>query len=189
MLFSTLDTITTKYGFVMEEPQLATYPVGQKYVDAPEVKEIADQLIKKFRPELAGWNIGYAFKAKAPKKEDMEVLGMAKKENDLSSLYSKIDAYIVMPFDKWVTMDADQKFRVTFHELEHLFPNIEKGTLDLLDHPINEFPSVIRIFGPGQESDVMFIEAYNQFCKDNSTAIDDINAQRAKRDEVGNDDI
>lgn len=189
MLFSTLDTIVKKYGFVMEEPQLGSYPVGQKYVEAPEVKEIADQLIKKFCPELAGWKIGYVFKPKAPKKEDSVVLGMAKKENDLSSVFSKYDAYVIMPFDKWVTMDDDQKFRVTYHELKHFAPNIEKGTLDIVEHPINEFPEVIRIFGPGQESDVAFIEAYNTFCKENSTAVDEINAQRAKRDEVSEDEL
>lgn len=188
MMFSTLDAITKKLGIKLTEPALGSFPAGTKYTPAPEVEEIAKQLIDKFRPELSGWKIAYVFKATASKSKEGEILGQARRDNDLSRLLHGFDGMVIIAFDKWVSMDDDQKARLTFHELEHFAPNIEKSCLDIIEHPINEFPSVIKIFGPGQESDISFIEAYQSFCKDNSTAIDEIQEQRKKTAALDTDD-
>ena len=179
-MFSTLDVITKKLGIKFTEPTLESFPAGQKFTPAPEVQEIAGQLIDKFRPELSGWKIAYVFKAAASKSKEGEILGQARKDNDLSRLLHGFDGMVIIAFDKWVSMDNDQKARLVFHEIEHFAPNIEKSCLDIVEHPINEFPSVVKIFGPAQESEISFIEAYQAFCRENTTAVDEVEEQRKK---------
>lgn len=178
-MFTTGDVITTKLGIKFTEGEIGDFPhPGPKYIKAPEVQELGEQIISKFRPDLKNWQIGYLFKRTAAKSKTGEILGTANKENDKSKAYSEKDAYVTIAFDKWITMDKDQKARLVYHELLHLTPNQEKDILEIEDHPINEFPEVIAIFGPGQESDISFIESYERFKKDNYTLLDKINNER-----------
>lgn len=184
-MFTTGDVITKRLGINFTEEEMGDFPhPGPKYIKAPEVQEIGEQIIEKFRPDLRNWEIGYLFKRTAAKSKTGEILGTANKENDKSKAYSEKEGYVTIAFDKWITMDKDQKARLVYHELLHLTPNQDKGVLDIEDHPINEFPEVISIFGPGQESDILFIEAYEKFRKDNSTLIDVINEERALKKQL-----
>lgn len=177
-MISTGNAITSKLGIKMTEPELGSWEKSQQFIEAPEVEEIAIQLIERFRPDLKAYEIAYAFKEKASKSKDRVTYGYAKKENPLSYTKSKIDSYIVIGFDMWITLDEDQKARLIFHELCHLSPNMEKGVIEMEDHPVQEFPEVVKVFGPSTEQEINYISAYQTFSKENRTLIDEINEQR-----------
>lgn len=173
-MFSTGEKISTQLNLKFNEIPIEEF-TSDKFLIAPEVKEIGEQLISLLRKDLSGWNIAYVFKRTSTKSKDGVILGTAKKENDLSRVLHGFDGVVTIAFDTWVTMDKDQKARLVYHELMHFAPNTEKGVLEIQDHPIQEFPEVIKIFGPGDDKDISFIESYEHFKKYNSTLIDEIN--------------
>jgi len=167
--FNTGDTIMQKYGWVMNEPQLEEWSDSAKFLIAPEIKEIGTQVIKSFRTDLNGCNIGYVFKKKAPKTPNGVILGQIKAENELQKILHGYDAIVLIGYDTWVNLDDDGKFRLVMHELEHLVRDINTGRIGTISHDVEEFSSVIRIFGPNQTSHISFIEGYQRFSKEHGS--------------------
>jgi len=167
-LINTKDEICQKFGFTCTQVPIANWPSDDtKFLLADEVFEIAKQLIERFRPDLRSYTIGYVFKQKASKKGDGYTLGQAKVESDLQKTLHGYDATIIIGFDTWLELEIDQKFRLIHHELQHYEVDPEKDKLVIVDHVTKEFPATIEIFGPGDDSDVAFIRAYQKFQKDN----------------------
>jgi len=165
---TTGDVIVKRHGFKMEVAPLSNWPSEDtKFIIAEEVEEIAKQLISKFRDDLKNINIGYVFKKKATKSGEFITMGEARSQNDLQKVLHGIDAIIVIGFDTWLALEPDQKFRLVFHELEHIGINFETGKVGLNSHLVEEFPNVVKYFGLGQTSHVDFIHAYNQFSEAN----------------------
>jgi len=164
---STGTTIMEQHGFKMTLPAMANWPDDKetKFLLAEEVKEIGKQIIDKFRDDLRNVNIGYVFRKKSPKSDEVVTMGTAKIENELQKVLHGYDAIVTIGHDTWKDLEGDSKFRLVHHELEHFQVNFETGALKTVNHPVEEFPSTIKIFGPGQSSHVDFIYAYNEFSK------------------------
>lgn len=164
---TTGDVIMKRHGWKMTAPELGNWPEGSKFVLSDEVEEIAKQMIEVFRKDLTSFSIGYVFKQKASKSNEGVILGQVKAESELQRVLHGLDAIVIIGYDTWIELEPDSKFRLVFHELEHLVINEKTSGLATIDHTVQEFPSVIREFGPGQMSHVLFIEAYERFKKDN----------------------
>ena len=165
---TTGDVVMKQNGWVMTKPALGSFPDdGTKFIVSEEVKEIADQVIDKYRDDLRNHNICYVFKKKATKSDNCVILGQAKTESDLQKTLHGYDAVVLIGHDTWTELGPDEKFRLAMHELEHFEVNFETGKLSTRSHPVEEFPVVMKIFGPGQTSHVDFIHAYQEFQKNN----------------------
>lgn len=162
------DAMCTKYGFSFKEAPLGNWPSETtKFLMADEVKEIAKAIITKFRTDLVNINIGYIFKAKASKNGEFTTLGQAKTESELQQVLHGIEAIIIIGFDTWKDLSLDEKARLVYHELEHLGWDEKSGKLKTTPHLVEEFPSVIQAFGPGSDSQIAFINAWEKFKSDN----------------------
>lgn len=169
-LVSTGDLLSTKYGFKAEEAELAAWPdETTKYLLAPEVKEMAQFIITKWRTDLKNINIAYVFKAKASKSNDSVTFGTAKTQGDLQRALHTFEAVVEIGFDTWLELELDQRMRLVDHELEHIFIDLEKNKTTIVPHPVEEFPSVIKRWGPANSAQVDFISAYNAFKDANTT--------------------
>lgn len=155
---------------------LAAWPEHEdrKYLIADEVAEMGKQLIDKFREDLRNYKIGYVFKEKAGKSGDYLVLGQAKSQPELQKVLHGYDGIVLIGFDMWKDLTVDQKYRLVLHELEHFELDDRKGGLRVVGHPVEEFPNVIRIFGPGNDMQIAFIEAYQKFSNDWNITLSDL---------------
>jgi len=171
-LINTQDEICQKFGFKTEMPPQENWPSDDvKFMLAEEVEEIGYQLINRFREDLRTYKIGYVFQQKASSKNGNAVLGKATTQADLQKCLHGYDAIVIIGHDTWLELSEDQKFRLVYHELEHFLVDFEKDKISVIDHVVQEFPSVIKVFGPGCEADVAFIEAYKKFQEDNITLL------------------
>lgn len=165
---STGDVIMKRNGFVMNTPALDNWPSEEvKFLIAEEVEEIGKQVIKRYREDLKGLNIAYVFKPKATKSKGNVTLGQVSAESELQKTLHGYDAKMLIGFDTWETLDPDGKFRLVYHELEHYGIDPETGKLTMIPHAVEEFPSVVKVFGLGQSSHVDFVHAWETFKKDN----------------------
>jgi len=166
--FDTGNAIVEKYGWKMEVPPLDNWPADNlKFLPAEEIEEIGKQVINTFRQDLLSCNIGYVFRKKAPKSDSGVVLGQVKAESELQKVLHGLDAVVLIGFDTWKNANPDAKFSLVMHELEHLVHDIETGKINTISHPVEEFPRIIEVFGPRQDSHVVFISAYEKFKNNN----------------------
>jgi ribosome-binding ATPase YchF (GTP1/OBG family) len=164
------DRIAKKIGFEPKIQGLSKWPDENiKFLpdDEGEIKEIAKFLINKYRTDLQNVNIAYVFKQKASKSGDSVILGQAKIESDLQKALHSYDAVVIIGFDVWVELDLDQKLRLVLHELEHLIRDLESGKIKTQSHTVEEFPLVMQIFGPANDDQINFIQAWERFKNDN----------------------
>lgn len=168
---STGDKLAKRYGFTPKEAPLAEWPSElQKFVIAEEVKEVAQFVIKKWRTDLLNTNIAYVFKKKASKSGDVVTFGTAKVSNELQKVLHTFDAVIEIGHDTWVDLDLDQKMRLVDHELAHLGINLDGSKVVTNTHPVEEFPEIVKRWGPGNDAQIAFINAYQSFSNDNGGA-------------------
>ena len=167
---STGNTIMNQLGFKMTVPALSNWPEdgATKFIVGEELKEIGDQLIDRYRDDLRNHNIAYVFKKKAPKSDTNVTLGQVKTEGDLQKVLHGYDATIIIGHDTWITLEEDAKLRLIYHELEHLMIDFESGKIKTIPHHVEEFPSVMRVFGPASAAQVDYILAYQEFQKNHT---------------------
>lgn len=166
---STGDELCKKQGLHLNIAPLAQWPDSTiKFLEAEEVKEVGDQIVAKWRDDLQNVSIHYLFQQKATKDRGSVTLGSARAEPEMEKTIHGKDAVIIIGYDMWQKASPDQKFRLIHHEIEHIGRNLETGKIGTVDHPVQEFPSVIRIWGPGQDSHVQFLQSYLNFRKDNN---------------------
>ena len=164
---TTGDVIMKRHGWKMTVPELGNWPEGSKFILSDEVEEIAKQMIEAFRKDLTLFSIGYVFKQKASASNERIILGQVKAESELQKVLHGLDAVVIIGYDTWIKLEPDSKFALVFHELEHLIVDEKSGGLKTIDHTVENFASIIREFGPQSMAEVMFIEAYEKFKKDN----------------------
>lgn len=131
-----------------------------EYSDAPEVRQIAEELISAYHPHLADEEITYVFRSKAANKGSKIVLAMARKIRGLVSFLSRKsdDDYFLMEvaFDTWGKLNDTSKKAVVDHELCH-FGITEDGVRYIIPHDLEEFNAVVQRYGlwrEGQEFQV-----------------------------------
>lgn len=159
--------IATRIGFTPKMATLENWPSsGEKFILDEELKEMGTFLIRKYRNDLVGQNIGYVFKEKASKSGDEVNYGDSKSQPPLQKVLSGLDAVIIIGHDHWTTLDLDNRLRVMFHEIECLTFDDKTGKLKVQAPTVQQFPSVIQVFGPSTQAEIAFISAYDRFCKD-----------------------
>jgi hypothetical protein len=167
-MVNTGDHIVKRYGFHFEVPPMSNWPEDKpKFFIAEEVKEIGDQVIDKWRTDLQNMNIGYIFKPKAPRKDDVVTLGTAKAEPENEKVFHGIQAVVTIGFDMWLLLSLDQKVRLVYHELEHVGRDMESGEVKMQKHTVEEFASVIEKFGPEGDNQIALINAWEAFKNNN----------------------
>jgi len=160
------DEISRSYGLIPTETPLSNWPAETikflKGDEAREIKEMGEQLIQKYRKDLLPYKIAYIFKQKASKSNNSVILGQAKSESDMQKVLHGYEAVVIIGFDTWKELTIDGKYRLVYHELSH-FEIDEKGSLKTRTHAVEEFPEVIQLFGPGNDAQIDFINAYQKF--------------------------
>lgn len=148
--------------------------MGTTYTPAPEVKEIAEELIEKHHHSLHEHKprIEYVFIDKTPKKNGKEVWGTMRKVTNLASFLAQEefaqeqginDPFFVMTITKpvWDILDNDKKVALVDHELCHAAVE-EKDNGDiklvLVPHDLEEFTSIVRRHGLWREDVKEFAE-------------------------------
>jgi hypothetical protein len=165
----TNNEITKKNGFKLTEAPLSNWPEDKtiKYLEAPEVEEVAKQLIDRFREDLKHINIAYVFKKKLNKDGDSSI------ENDMRKVLHQYDVVITIGFSNWVTATDDHKFRTVLHELEKIVKDEEADKIIKISPSVAEFPKVMQVFGPSTDAEVAYINAWEKFKKENSSKLTD----------------
>lgn len=125
---------------------------------APDVAEIAAEMIDLYLTGLSEATIHYLFRDKAKKSKGMTVWGCAMKKGGFDAYMRKKvfseeefeegDDYFVIEiaFDRWKDLTDVQKQALVLHELCHCYID-EGGNYHLLPHDIEEFGRVVQIFG------------------------------------------
>lgn len=134
------------------------------YRTAPEVADIAAELIDDHRPDLADVRIVYVFIDKAPTSMGRTVWGRARRIGGLNAVLAQLDDYTDLdrceepvPFyvveiseDIWHGLDDRRRRALVDHELMHLLPEVgDDGAakLKLRGHDFEEFVAIIRRHG------------------------------------------
>jgi hypothetical protein len=164
---ATGDEIAKRIGFTPKMSSLDNWPsTGETHILDEELKEMGTFLIKKYRTDLIGTNIGYVFKEKASRSGDNVNYGDSKSQPPLQKVLSGLDACIIIGWDEWNALDLDNRLRVMFHEIEKLTHDEKSGKLKVQAPTVQTFPSVIQIFGPSTQAEIAYISAYDRFSKD-----------------------
>lgn len=121
-----------------------------------DVTDLAMDIIKTNRPELAVTEIVYIFREKAGKKAGKTIIATARKvatkENVVHSFEGKPDVVFVVEIgaDAWQELSPEQKRAVMHHELCHCgFEESESGDMvpTIIPHDIEEFSAVVETHG------------------------------------------
>jgi predicted metallopeptidase len=121
-----------------------------------DVTDLAEAVIKKYRPELADTEIVYIMREKAGKKGNKVVIATARKvatkENVVHSFEGKPDVTFVVEIgaDAWKELSPQQREAVMHHELCHCgFDDKEDGGPEpaVIQHDIEEFSAVVDAHG------------------------------------------
>lgn len=132
---------------------------------APEVKEIAEQLIPKFHGHLKDFSvrIEYVFIDKIPKKGGKEVWGYVQKVTNLNAFLAKdnpdSDPFFVMVISSpiWEILSKNGKTALVDHELCHCGAKLQEKEeesvvkLYLIPHDLEEFNAINRRYGLWQD--------------------------------------
>ncbi len=120
-----------------------------EYVDSPEVREVARQLINRhdrFRP-LDDFRILYVERLGEPSGEGEDALAKCQKASPLWRDVAGVDLVIWVWRHHWKAFEPRQREALVAHELCHPFVT-DKGTLKLVKHDLEEFHWVARQYGP-----------------------------------------
>jgi Putative phage metallopeptidase len=132
-----------------------------KFVPAPEVAEIANDLIPKYHPHLVDCRIEYVFINKVPKKGRKETWGTMKKITSLAAYLGADkkaqeqgvnDPFFVMTISQpvWEELGIKEKTALVDHELCHGgVETDDEGDvkLGIIPHDVEEFSCIVERYG------------------------------------------
>jgi len=132
------------------------------YMDAPEVKQIADELIPKYHSHLIDMDvrIDYVFCSKTPKRNGKEVWGTCRKVTNLNAhLAGQESPFFVITISEpvWGVLPPDKRKALVDHELCHAESQYNQKEdddgeddvikLSIRPHDVEEFACIIRRHG------------------------------------------
>jgi hypothetical protein len=162
-----------------------------KFEHAPEVKKIADELIKKYHQHLIACRIEYVFSDSTPMKSGKEVWGTMRKITSLGAFLAtpsspaeagkevdeegnpilpNNDPFFCCTISKpvWEILDTANKIALVDHELSHAgTEEQEDGSykLVIIPHDLEEFTSIVERHGMWQNSVAVFVERAKKHTK------------------------
>jgi predicted metallopeptidase len=152
----------------------------QEFYPAPEVEEIADNLIVKYHSHLTDFDvrIEYVFSNKTPKKNGKEIWAYVRKISSLNAYLAGTDNdpgdFFVMVVSKpvWEILPHDKRMPLVDHELCHLWAEADQVDEDEADaipddpvklstnpHDVEEFSCIVRRWGLWREDVEDFVNA------------------------------
>lgn len=145
----------------------------QEYSPAPEVEEIARDLIYSDHTHLASVRVEYIFASEEIKQNGKVVWGRAKKVTGLNawlaSEFERRDAKeaeeffvieIVRPI--WLQLTEKEKKALVDHELTHCEVDLDTSRLSIRPHDLEEFTSIVQKHGLWRSDVEVFVEAAKQ---------------------------
>ena len=154
-----------------------------KYFEAPDVQEIAENLIEKYHPHLIDYSvkIRYVFVDKTPSSKGKEVWGTCRKVSGLNAYLESGDIdcgpFFVITISKeiWDILPNDKKLALVDHELCHAWAEVKQKEededeesseeveqvvkLSVKPHDLEEFSCIVRRHGLWREDIQDFVEA------------------------------
>ena len=118
---------------------------GDKFKIAPEVAQIAQELIIKYHQHLRGANIRYLFRYGPWSNKKRETQGQAVKVSGVNHFLTGLDFIILINADVWEQLNEKEKVALVDHELEHCCKEDDKFYLQ--GHDVEDFIRVIRRHG------------------------------------------
>ena len=134
-----------------------------EYRRAPEVEEVARELIREHHPHLAGERIEYLFIEKTPNSGGKELWGRARKITGLQALFAnrgglpmEYEDYpdaargffvIEVSEEIWENLTIAARRALVDHELTHCAVDEEKDKLTIRPHFLEEFSQVVHRHG------------------------------------------
>lgn len=151
--------------------------MSTNYAPAPEVKEIAEQLIPLYHPHLSGARIEYVFTDKVTKRANKEVWGTMRKVSNLAAYLAGdqqsrqqgvTEEFFVMTITEpiWEDLEEDKREALVDHELCHAMLQIDKKgdpKLSILPHDLEEFTAIVKRHGLWREDVKRFAESAGHY--------------------------
>lgn len=123
--------------------------------DAPDVKSVAEEVIEDKNMDFSMCNISYI---KVYPNISKTKVGQCRVASRREHFYSGADYIISMSGDIWSELDDKRKYILTWHELEHIFPEFSesKGEYNykVRKHDIEDFADIIEEHGVNWFSDL-----------------------------------
>jgi predicted metallopeptidase len=153
-----------------------------KFFNAPEVEEIAQELITKYHHHITDYSvkIRYIFVEKAPSSKGKEVWGTCRKISGLNAYLEGEnpdgDPFFVITISKdiWDILPKDKKIALVDHELCHTWAEVKQQKdeseddsdmevdnpvkLSVKSHDLEEFSCIVRRHGLWREDVKDFVE-------------------------------
>ena len=143
------------------------------YTNAPEVQQIAEDLIPKYHQHLIDFDvkIRYVFVDKTPKSKGREVWGTCRKISNLNAFLAEgndsSEPFFVITIsqDVWDVLPHDKRVALVDHELCHAWAEANEKEdadpvkLSTVPHDLEEFASIVRRHGLWREDVEAFVKA------------------------------
>jgi predicted metallopeptidase len=154
-----------------------------KYFEAPDVKQIADDLIQKYHQHLIDYDIKirYIFTDKTPNSGGKEVWGSCRKISGINAYLESEDSgcepffVITISKDIWDVLPKDKKIALVDHELCHAVVELKKSKkkenqedeeemnpdfkIGVKPHDLEEFSCIVRRHGLWRDDIKDFVES------------------------------
>lgn len=144
------------------QEQEQTQEPESKFIDAPEVAEIAHDLLEEHHGHLAEARVYYLFRLGPWASKGDVVLGKAYKVSDRDKYLHGYDFLIVINKDYWPALTEEQRVALVDHELCHCSRGEDTSDgypkWEIRNHTVEEFVEVIRRHGLWKEDVKRFIE-------------------------------
>lgn len=146
--------------------------MATQYIPAPDVKEIAEKLIKEHHPDIAEFRMEFVFVDKTPNKGGKEVWGTMRKVSALPAYLAADDKdqadgytepFFVMVISKpiWENLPDDKKVALVDHELCHAGVKTDKDgnpKPHIIPHDLEEFTAIVKRHGLWRDDVKEFLE-------------------------------
>lgn len=138
----------------------------------PELKTVADSIIKKSHPVLAALSISYMFRDEAVISNGKTIAGMTVRVDDRNWALHKKDFIIEVAKDVWLQASDAFKAAIMDHELSHIGIRMDENQSLVVDdgtgriksfvrpHDIEEFGPVLERHGAYHQDLRKFLLAY-----------------------------
>lgn len=113
-----------------------------KFEPAPEVEQIARQLIAQYHNHLINAKIKYLFRYGPWTSKKRETLGKAVKVSGVNQFLTGLDFIIMINAEVWGQLEYKEKVALVDHELEHCCEEDDKYFVQ--GHDVEDFLAVIK---------------------------------------------
>lgn len=141
--------LTQKCKKLVEEagamPQLATWPEGDKFMDAEQAKAIGLALIGELHKHLVQAKIRYLFKQHVGGRGESLPAKVSLASSKVKYL-TNLDFIMEVNWTTWVSLPIETRVALMDHELSHCGREEEGGYL-ILKHDMEEFNAVVARWG------------------------------------------